>query len=390
MILGNNKDKFGYYQVGTFKTYSKVEAIELHRITGIHPHWDFNESYFRNYNWKFEPTETLDELYARRAAQIRNDYDYVVLFYSGGADSDNILDTFVKNNIKIDEVVTYNYQSIDSDPTSYFNSELAQVAWPKLKTLQDQGVNFIYRNIDLSSVALELLTDEKFLLNRGYYASLHWGTSHLARSYIRERTPDYKKIIESGKKLVFVWGSDKPRLYKENNRYCIKFLDLVDSAINCRTQLINRQEEYDELFYWAPESADIVCKQGHVLKRFFEKFSIDNINNLDMSSNDKVKLKIPDLETTFANKNASDHMSHRNLVNTIIYSNFNPATFSVGKPGSVLLSPRETKFHSDTELKRQTDRLLDHIKGLDEYWLSNPLNFYKGIKLCVSPAYYLE
>ena len=52
----HNKDKFGYYLVGDFKTYSKVEAIELHKLTGIHPHWNFNElrtgeawNFFRNH-----------------------------------------------------------------------------------------------------------------------------------------------------------------------------------------------------------------------------------------------------------------------------------------------------------------------------------------------------
>lgn len=401
IIPGNNKEKFGYYQIGNFKTYSKVEAIELHKTTGIHPHWDFNESYFKNYSWNIEPIETLDELYARRAAQIRNDYDYVVLFYSGGADSGNILDTFVKNNIKIDEVATYNFQSIDSDPLSHFNAELSQVAWPKLKQLQDQGVNFIHRNIDISNIAIDILNDENLYLNRGYYASVHWGTNHLARSYIREKTPEYKKIIESGKKLVFVWGSDKPRLYKENGKYCIKFLDLIDGAVNVRTQLINKEEEYDELFYWAPESADIICKQGHVLKRFFDKCDIKNINNIDISDpileNDPVitayyrnNVEIPNLEKIFSNKRSYDSMSHRNLLNSIIYTNFSPDLFSIGKPGSLMLSPRELMFHKHTELRRQTDRLIEHIKGVDQYWHADPTNFFKGIKLCISPSYYLE
>ena len=185
--------------------------------------------------------------------------------------------------------------------------------------------------------------------------------------------------------MVFVWGSDKPRLYKENGKYCVKFLDLVDSAINPRTQMIGREEEYDELFYWAPEAADIVCKQAHILKRFFKQH---DINEVDIASDKPIN--IPDIETVFANRNASDGMTYRNLVNTIIYNNFNPATFSVGKQSSVLLSPREIRFHNDSELKRHTDRLIDHVKSLDNYWLSNPNDIYKGIKLCISPAYYLD
>lgn len=403
IITGNNKDKFGYYQVGDFKTYSKVEAIELHGITGIHPHWNFNEDFFKNYNWAVEPTESLDELYARRASQIRNDYDYIVLFYSGGADSNNILETFVKNNIKIDEVATYNFQSIDSDPDSHFNGELTKVAWPKLKSLKDQGYNFIHRNIDLSEISAEILTDKNYLITRAYYASVHWGTAHVARSYMRERIPEYKKIIESGKKLVFVWGSDKPRLYKENGKYCMKFLDLIDSAINFRTQMRNKEEEYDELFYWAPEAVDIISKQCHVLKRFFDKLDIININNIDFSDpfafNDpnltafyryNLEYRAPDLQTTFANNKTVDGMSYRNLINSIIYSNFIPGTFSVGKSGNLILSNREVKFHKDREFIKHTHMLLEHLRSLDTYWLADPNNLFKGLKLCTSPSYYLE
>ena len=40
------QDKLGVYRVGDFKFYSKLEAIEMHAKTGIHPHWDFNEAVF--------------------------------------------------------------------------------------------------------------------------------------------------------------------------------------------------------------------------------------------------------------------------------------------------------------------------------------------------------
>lgn len=41
-----SKDKFGFYQVGKFKTYSKVEAIELSNATAQPVHWNFNDEEF--------------------------------------------------------------------------------------------------------------------------------------------------------------------------------------------------------------------------------------------------------------------------------------------------------------------------------------------------------
>jgi hypothetical protein len=248
IILGNNKDKFGYYRVGDFKTYSKIEAIELQKLTGHFPEWIFNNDVFLNYNWSVEPTETLEELYARRAQQIRDTYDHVVIFYSGGADSGNIVDTFVKNNIHFDEIATYNYMSADPD-NNFFHSEQLMVSYPKIKKLQDSGLKFLHREIDLSNIALDIVTDPKYRLERGYYSSSHWGISHLARSYIRETTPDYQKLAEQGKKVVFVFGSEKPRLYKDQGKYCIKFLDMIDACVSVRTMILGREEEYDELFY---------------------------------------------------------------------------------------------------------------------------------------------
>ena len=385
--MTSRKDKFGFYQIGDFRTYSKVESIELHKITGIHPHWNFNEEDFSAYDWAVEPTESLEELYAKRAKQIRNDYDYVVLFYSGGADCSNILDTFVNNGIALDEIATVNTLKLDSNPDSFFNAEQVKVSYPRIKQLQDNGVKFKHRAIDLTDVNHQILTSTEYKNNRAYYASAHWGVSHIAKSYIRDVVPDYKKLIESGKKVVFVFGSDKPRLYHENNRYCIKFLDLIDSATSIRTQMLNRDWEYDELFYWAPEAKDIVCKQGHVLKRFFEKY---NIYKQEKYYSDDV-VTIPDIAIIFDNNETEDKLSYRNLINWLIYPTFDIKTFSLGKPHrSVILSPREEKWDQDNYFNIQQHRLRSHLSQLDTYWWNDLENIDKGLKLCVSPAYYLE
>jgi hypothetical protein len=102
--LINDKDKFGYYSVGDIKTYSKIEAIELGKKTKLWPRWDFNDSIFGLYDWTTPCALSLKELYRQRAQQIREKYDYVVIWYSGGADSFNVLDSFLSNGIKVDEI----------------------------------------------------------------------------------------------------------------------------------------------------------------------------------------------------------------------------------------------------------------------------------------------
>jgi hypothetical protein len=385
-ILGNNKDKFGYYLVGEFKTYSKVESIELHKITGIHPQWIFNEDVFKLYDWTQEPSESLDQLYLRRAQQIRRDYDHVVLMFSGGADSTNILDTFAKNKVLFEEIVTFNYWKADPDSDSFFHSELHKVAYPKIKSLREQGIDFKHRDFDMSELAHMVLKDPQYLNHRGYMASAHWGTSHIAKTYIRECTPDYQKIMESGKKLVFVWGSDKPRLHQVDGRYCLRFLDLTDGGVNPRTQMQAKAHEYDELFYWAPECADMLCKQGHVLKRYYEKY---NIYRQDDYYSDKL-IPLPEIKTVFDNDKTEDRLSFRNLINRLIYPGWDTNTFSLGKTSNVLVSSRDKVWNQDITLRIQIDRMIQHLNGLSDYWKNDPMDIYKGLKLCMSPPYFLH
>lgn len=385
MKLGNDKDKFGYYQVGDFKTYSKVEAIELQRRTGIYPQWNFNEAEFSSYDWTVEPTETLGELYTRRARQLRETYDYIVLFYSGGSDSSNIVETFVNNQIEFDEIATYDYWSIDPDRENFFHKEQFQVSYPYIQLLQEQGIQFKHRRIDLGSVSVGLLQDQQYATNRAYYGNSHWGTNHLSRGYIRDIIPDYQRLADQGKKVVFVWGCDKPRLFYENNRYCMKFIDFIGSSgVTVRTQLLNRENEYDELFYWAPESADIICKQSHTLMKFFKQHQI---TNMDV---DKKINGIPAIEQIFQATGTFDGLSYRNVINWLIYSQEINNTFSLGKRPGVIWNPRDLLLHNNPQYNHHILNMVDHLQQLDPQWINNPNDINQGLVGCVSPSYYLE
>jgi hypothetical protein len=245
MLNYSPKDKFGFYQVGQFKTYSKVEAIELQRRTNQHPHWNFNEQVFGSFNWTVEPSESLEELYRQRAQQIRESYGYLVLFYSGGSDSDNMIRTFIKNQIPFEEIVTYSMHEADSDPNNFFHSELTQVAYPQIKQWQAQGIKFLHRNIDISKIVFNTIQNQRLGLDRVYFSNFAFGMNNLARSFIRESIPDYQDMVAQGKNFVFVTGTDKPRIHLEDNRMCLRFVDVIDGSVQPRTQLLDRAWEHD-------------------------------------------------------------------------------------------------------------------------------------------------
>ena len=64
--------------------------------------FDFADSHFTS----FDNTSAVDgTVYLSRLLQLKNKYDYLRLFYSGGADSKLVLDTAYENKILIDEIV---------------------------------------------------------------------------------------------------------------------------------------------------------------------------------------------------------------------------------------------------------------------------------------------
>ena len=74
----------------------------------------FYDEEFSKINWFIEPKDSLQTLYRKRAEQIRQDYEYVILAYSGGHDSTQVLETFYYNNIHINEILMVGAFSQDS------------------------------------------------------------------------------------------------------------------------------------------------------------------------------------------------------------------------------------------------------------------------------------
>lgn len=154
-------DPLGYYQVGNMKFYSKLEAIEMQEKTGIHLHWNFNEDVFSSYDWKTEPSAPILELYRQRAQQLRDKYDYIILNFSGGADSTTILESFVNNDIKIDELVSQINYDANGDKNAWLNSEIFVTTIPYVERLKERHPWIKHRLVDLTQLELDHFNQNK-------------------------------------------------------------------------------------------------------------------------------------------------------------------------------------------------------------------------------------
>lgn len=376
--LNNFQDRFGFYQVGDLKFYSKLEAIECEKKTGKPINWHFNSEVFECYDWSVEPSESLAELYRIRAQQLRDDYDYLVLWLSGGSDSTNILNTFINNDIKLDEVASYvNYDATKST-TGVLNGEIYNQATVLATQAKEKQPQLHHRIIDLSKMTVDFYSD-KNRLDWIYCMNAHFSPNNVARQNIKLSVPEWRQLFDSGKRVAFIGGIDKPQVININNNYYFRFVDIfIDNLVSPYQQIENRPWEFTEPFYWAPECAKMLIKQGHVIKNF-------------------IKNKSPLLYSTQATGvvqtvNGNLQYVDENTISQLIYPDWKLNQWQAKSP-SLITSYRDQWFFNIGESERPRQGWEFGLKKLWESILphhkKDRTNILHGLKPYISGAYNL-
>jgi len=384
MIPNSNKDRYGYYTVGDFKTYSKLEAIEISGKIKQPLHWRFNQAEFEQFDWTQEPSGSLEFWYKQRAQQIREQYDYIVLWYSGGADSHNVLMSFVRNNIFVDEVAQYhNLEGDKGNKFSHLNEEVFATSAPITQDLIANNPTYKHtkhRLVDLSEVQMKLLQQDGNKWDYFYKVGTHMSPNALTRSYLREVIPEYVSLIEQGKRVCFVFGAEKPLVRKNNNDWYVIFEDMVDNAVSPRTQMLNRGWEHDELFYWANTMPELAAKQAHVVKRFLSQLTPGSIDNVHVASCnqpiDQYGRRFVNTYCADVTVNGTRYQLLPDGLHRLIYPDWNPESIVCPKAMTLAYSPRDTWMFSTNANdigQRYYHSGLVHVRNLvkqstPEYW----------------------
>jgi len=198
-------DRFGCYRVGDLKFYSKLEAIEMQEKTNVHLHWDFNEAAFSSYDWSVEPQESILELYRQRAQQLRDKYDYIILIYSGGADSETILQSFIYNDIKLDEIASYVNYSATGDKKNFLNEEIFGNAIPRIERLKETYPWLKHRVIELRDLMFDHFSREDVKYRWIYYTNTLFDANCPAREELALKIQDWADLIYQGKRVCVLW-----------------------------------------------------------------------------------------------------------------------------------------------------------------------------------------
>ena len=311
----NRQDIFGYYTVGKLKVYSQIEAVEISQRLNLPIDWHFNEEVFRHCDWTVEPKESISDLYRKRCEQLRENYDHLILVYSGGADSDNILNFFIENNIRLDEVVSYMDYEGSQNRLSQFNAEIFEVAIPKIKKIQEKQPLLKHTIIDTTQLTLKKFSSLN--LDLIYNQNTTTGTFSTIKDEMKMTQKHWREMFSIGKKVGFIWGVDKPKVLVDDDLNCNYIFACagIAAAITPAMQRRNNTWEFDELFYWSPDFPKIPIKQAHIIKNFTKRVGLGQFKTKPRKAKDAM-LQAP--QSSFILINGNNYLQNDEL-NRLIY-----------------------------------------------------------------------
>jgi hypothetical protein len=300
--------------------------------------------------------------------------------YSGGADSETVLQSFVNNDIKLDEVCSFVNIGATKSTKHFMNFEIYFNAVAKVEEVKKTyaWADLNHRILDISQIQLDYFIDPKNKFDWFYGTNFFFNSNMIAKENLALKVKDWADIIHQGKKLCILWGQDKPRIFHDG-KFGIRFLDMINGPM---VASMKPDAAYaDELFFWSPDCTDLLCKQAHLIKNYLN----ENLWNSMYVSSNTVDLAYKTIgEKKYGLSNEGVH--------SIIYPNWVAGTISNAKPSSTVFSPRDDWFNAQDTLARHNWYMgVEQLwKILPDYWKNDPQRIASGIRGCWSKHYYLE
>ena len=374
--------KLGYFQIENKKTFSKYEAWQLATEIGLRKEdveYIFNDNQIDLLDWTKEPEESIDQLYFKRARLLREKYDYLVLMYSGGSDSQVILDTCLRNDIKIDHIITLgNIKYCAQD--AKINQEVFNTAIPYLDSVQDTldrwGTKREY--VDIGQLIIDQYKNDFFFdtfLHTGIGPLSSWNLA--SKSYLfKQARKDQMKLAESGKTIGYIWGVDKPNIFPIDGYYQFRFVDSAPDFA-CR-QFVNHkliggalQNFYDEGFFVSREVPELTIKQCHLIVKELKNM---RSNDTRLVNVEKVANTGPFIEHSTSSNFSNGKWLSKVDLQKIIYPTAPHEMFGNDKfGGSVMFTPRDEFFYRSKfpSRNRYVDKMKRLIREHEDYFKFN-------------------
>ena len=253
--VGNNF--FNNFYLATHNSMTTGNKVEF---------YCYNQLY-SNYDWSVEPVESFDELMLQRALELREQYDRLILLWSGGTDSHTIYNVFAKNRIHIDEIIVKTSSILPWYPEKY-------VSWLYANHWDPHTVITSFDQYDSELRLIELPDEDWVWSNKG----------NLGMFGLSPNSGGVKHLIDKnhgGLNYRAIAGFEKTRLVYRNGKWCARQMDIP-------LQSTFGYDDYLERFFLNPK---IAIKQSHLAKKNIKILIKEN--NLPLYDGDWGEAKWP-------------------------------------------------------------------------------------------------
>lgn len=355
----------GEWRVGKESFYQKSSALLRATETKENVSYHFYDDIWDKFDRSKLGKISLDQLYLNRAKQLRDSYDYLILYYSGGADSRNILLTFLDNNIKLDQIcVKWPVCAVDKgiypittnrEDVNYM-CEWDLVIKPDLEKLSKTHPEIKIEIIDwFDGVTSNTFLDSSF-------DGLQQFTYMCNMLRVPSSSKIEKNLVWKGKKVASIYGIDKPLVgMQPDGSYYMYF---QDTATTMNPPRIHNPHGA-EYFYWSPEMPEIVFEQCYLIANYFrQKKEIDKVITNKQIASTNFQHGI------ISKKHQGVYNNHLDVIKSIIYSNYDQSIFQAQKPlrghNGFIGTTKDFYLETHSEIKDIKDKWMFHWKS----WIS--------------------
>jgi hypothetical protein len=363
---------YGYYSVDQIIYHNKLDALLAGTKTGKQVFWHWHKEY-NAIDWTSDSAVTVREIYKKRAQQLREKYDWIILSFSGGSDSWTVLNSFLSNGIHIDEIFCrwplkatenlFTPNQVDSS-TENILSEWEFAIKPVLHWLTKNHPNIKITIHDWSDEVLKTEFNDDYWLTTQDHLNPGYGMKYNAIGR------NEKDIIESGKKTCIVFGIDKPQIWVKENKVFCYFLDIL-----ANTHAAPEPGRIIELFYWTKDMPEITHTQARVIYHHL------------CSNPNLAKLVDRSQPMTPEKKHIWDI-----LIRGIVYPDYDLSTFQAKKDTSTIYSRVDSwmSLLPDQRFMQSWTNIINNLIGsIDDKFFNFRNGKRIGLSGFISPLYYL-
>lgn len=255
---------YGVYYAGDQVFVNKSEALIHASRYNLDVQWKFHNTVFGAMDWTRRPPGSIETLYRERAQQIRDSYDYVIVHFSGGSDSWTVLDSFLSNGIKVDEIYTRwsfkegDYKTPNAQDRREYNifSEYHYAVKPVLDEIAKTHPDINICIDDETEEYHRQLNEQTFVDNSGHY--LCAGTHHR----FSRKSPGERQAVRQGQRVAVVYGFDKIQCLAQDGKFYAYFADRCGGTAA-------DPERSVEFFYWSTRLPELPVMAAHLLRDFY-------------------------------------------------------------------------------------------------------------------------